>query len=246
MQRYIIMELVTGLIAAVVTLIGNNFIQKYLHLWKEKNDQKKISYIYIVKLSFFVALSRLIKLYISTMLDGKSIVEVNDYFEKEVDKIQGLIIIISKNFKNKLFEDINLLKEIREIQKNQQNLTDLLEFQINIETLMKLPRNSIFEYQILNNSLNSFKFMISYWLRVITDREEEVDPFKIYQTWKIVEKIDKYADSLMKLFISEADVKNNDAAILLSKQISDLQESFAQGTVRNEILETLKSYNPKN
>jgi hypothetical protein len=238
--------LFSGLIGAIITAILNYIVRLLISKRDQKSNEKKMAYVYLVKISELIAIEILVRRIVEAY--AKAFAEDINSLKKSADgkfeMSHGICAAIAKAI-DEVSDD--KLKELNEYRAAFEIYREILEkavdFKLPIDVLSKLPKQAIQHYSHFESQASSIKYIFKCWAEFIEKGNKTLLKADfIYGQWLSIKFLFDAAHVVRAALIKYGRISNNEAISLLSAQIQRAKEiSHASLSSQSKIKEALSA-----
>lgn len=229
--------IISALLGGGVASVFNYYTRRALASWKDEKEEKKLAYIYLIKLSYLVAFIRLMKKFVITEMQNRDTSKIDMLKNEDIEMSHQISILLADEL-NKLTQTEEFEKQISNLKEIENVFKDFIEFKIKEDLLFKMSKESILEYQLLTQSLDSAKYDLNIWIEKFKNKKN-CEAFLVLQAWLVLKKINEHSENLFIVLLKKADINKREGEIILCSQLKELHESLMAGIIDKKKIENL-------
>ena len=240
----IVIALLSGLVAALVTSCINYLVLAKVEDRKSRIKKEKLCYYYLVKMNEISALEIVIREYFGRYLERNRINQsINVMKEKIINEGSGfslehlifaiIEILIQENEINdtKIFKD--LPKNIKEI---------ALEFKIEQNLVVELPESAIYHYNELIGNIKNLCDAVEYWNECYEGDIKHIEVKELYFQWQKCKAISNNLKEVRMALIEKGNIPQRLSDELLLKITNESRKLLNTGISIKEDLSDAKKF----
>ena len=220
----------SGLIGAIVTAALNYIVRLLISKRDQKSSEKKLAYVYLVKISELIAVEVLVRRIVEAYAEAYSD-DINSLKRSADGKFEishGICAAIAKAIE--ALPD-KKLKELNEYRAALEMFGEILEksidFKLPTEVLSQLPKKAIQHYSYFERQTSAIKYIFKPWSEFIEKGNKTLlTPDFIYSQWLSIKFLFDAAHSVRVALIKYGGISNKEAVSLLASQIQRAKEVY--------------------
>ncbi len=234
-----VIALFSALIGIIIGAFLNYLIRLRIIKFNQNKQENKLAFVYLSKLSQIKALEIVIKSYIEILVDKEKIKEQEN---KSFDLSHTLCVAFSELFqsieKEKL-KEVEKLEPFLEIL--QEYVNDYTSFTLSDDILMKLPQETISQYQRFHNAISTSKQYLQIWILILKEKNfEMITAELLYSQWYTLKVLSSTSKNLYTTLIKWGNISDEKADELLKIFIEDTTSAIFVNQLNKSKLEEAK------
>lgn len=215
--------ILSGLIGALVTAILNYLIQILISKRDQKLNEKKLAYVYLVKISELIVIEVFVKRIVKAHVEAYT-ADINSLKKSADGKFEishGICATIAKIIADLSVEKLKKLNEYRSVLEIFRDIPEtMIDFKLPIEVLSQLPNQAIQHYSYLESQTSTLKYIFKSWSEFIEKGNRIfLSADLLYAQWLNIKFLFEAAHVVRAALIKYGGISNKEAVNLLSAQI---------------------------
>src|SRR3990167_6116941 len=129
--------IISAFLGGGVASVFNYCARRALANWRDAKEEKKLAYIYLIKLSYLVAFIRLIKNFVITTMQNRDTSKIDMLKTEDIEMSHKVSILLAEEL-NKLIQTEEFEKQISHLKEIEGIFKDFIEFKIKEDLLCKI------------------------------------------------------------------------------------------------------------